>query len=234
MKDDLVEPSDAERATWADATRDYVMALEAEVSRARDADLKSEPAADVGYKQAWQEIADLLDIPAQAVSPREVHEQQIMPRLRAALAAPQQGEAVGLVKAMRPYLDAAHAGIDTSEERIAIKMRADAFLSRTPTEPEGMVEALRRYRNALERITNVGTEPYDGIDAAKIARAAIQGTTRDDQAAVLAERERCAQIAEKMQYSACLGLDAEMESANAQAVEIAAAIRNQSDQAKGD
>ena len=36
---DLVEPSDSERAEWPDATRDYVMGLEAEVSQARDADL---------------------------------------------------------------------------------------------------------------------------------------------------------------------------------------------------
>jgi hypothetical protein len=38
---------------------------------------------DDGYKEAWYEIAYLLGIGAQNASPKDVHANQVMPRLRA-------------------------------------------------------------------------------------------------------------------------------------------------------
>lgn len=35
-----------------------------------------------GYKTAWYEIANELGIPAQTISPRQVHEEQVMPALK--------------------------------------------------------------------------------------------------------------------------------------------------------
>lgn len=213
MKDDLVEqcrakaritrsgrPSEAEEAEAAffDRMADRIEALEAQP-------LKSEPPADVGYRQAWQEIADLLDIPAQAVSPREVHEQQIMPRLRAALAAPQQGEAVEYEVIWKPN-EAGGADI--------LSIRG---VSRTPTEPEGMVEQYEAGWNALREaleIANPGLDiKLDGraryrLRKLFIPRAALQETTRDDQGEVLSDEEQ------------------------ATVDWFAAAIRNQSDQEK--
>lgn len=46
----------------------------------------SDPAPDFGYKAAWHEIADLLGIPAQPMSPKDVHETIVMPKLRALIA----------------------------------------------------------------------------------------------------------------------------------------------------
>jgi hypothetical protein len=36
----------------------------------------------IGYREAWYEICGLLDIPAMAVSPKQVHESVVMPKLR--------------------------------------------------------------------------------------------------------------------------------------------------------
>jgi len=44
--------------------------------------LLSDPDPEFGYKAAWHEIADLLGIPAQPSSPKDVHEKTVMPRLR--------------------------------------------------------------------------------------------------------------------------------------------------------
>lgn len=51
----------------------------------REVNAAAQDASNAGYKEAWQEIADLLGIPAQPTSPRHVHEEQVMPILRAAL-----------------------------------------------------------------------------------------------------------------------------------------------------
>jgi hypothetical protein len=42
----------------------------------------------IGFRDAWYEIGRLLDIPAMAMSPKQVHESVVMPKLRSLIAAP--------------------------------------------------------------------------------------------------------------------------------------------------
>ncbi len=67
------------------------------------ANLIERPADDhdmVGYRDAWYEICTLLEIPAMAMSPKQVHESVVMPKLRGLLSshASDAGEAGWIVE----------------------------------------------------------------------------------------------------------------------------------------
>ena len=77
-----------------DAHPAFTMPVDAWNTRPASGDaVEAELKSGAGYKAAWREIADLLAIPSQPISPREVHETQVMPRLRAALRQPASVEA---------------------------------------------------------------------------------------------------------------------------------------------
>lgn len=122
-----------------------------------------------------------------------------IPRLRAAaLAAPQQiarslGEAMGLLCRIKDRIERADRDGGVLAMTGAISDASawiDTFLSRTPTEPEGMVLVPRQPTEAMLEagdvgLSNAGVDSSTTEDAAycwsAMIDAALQGTTRDDQ-----------------------------------------------------
>ena len=91
----------------------------------------------------------------------------------------------------------------------------------TQADVEGLVARLRSHAAVSERFGEESTASEDDMAEAvdTIERLTTLQTGREQ------ALEEAAKVAEKTKFSGCLGLDAEMKSANAAADEIAAAIR---------
>jgi len=140
------------------------------VPEAQLAALKSEPPADM-VERAQTILAEACGIPWKSDDTIDLQDCDDVPVHRAlkavtaALEAPQQGEAVGLLEVARRLADYAdlndcdqrgRADDDAIEVPIGDLRELRAFLSRTPTEPEGMAGREIRCPNCDVRFQEVG------------------------------------------------------------------------------
>lgn len=71
--------------------RDQLDVIASAVNRANGQSSAPAPAAEDGYREAFYRIADLMDIPAMAMSPKQAFETVMLPRLKAAFERPDSG-----------------------------------------------------------------------------------------------------------------------------------------------